>query len=283
MGIESEILGSGAGKASAAPEQILPGFDLVFAKARCALEAMATGCAVILCDATGLGDMVNRANVSASRRWNFGFRVLQRPLLPELIADEIQRYNAADAAGVAAYIRTHAGLQNALEHYLRLYRSVLDEQHPATAAVDWHPATVPLQIDDQAALRLGFLTLPPSVAPRCHFTFEVSLFNGSKVPIATAAPWPSLLMYRWLNASTGDIVVEHGFRTILQPPAWPGGESVYSMRAIAPNEPGDYILRVTIIQEGWRWLDTLEPAVCVDTPVTIAPGLSVNEVSHATI
>jgi len=47
------------------------------------------------------------------------------------------------------------------------------------------------------------------------------------------------------------------------------------MRAIAPNEPGDYILRVTIIQEGWRWLDFLTPPVCADTPVTIAPELPV--------
>jgi len=208
---------------------------------------------------------------------------LQRPLLPDLIADEIQRYNAADAAEVAAYIRGNAGLQSALERYVKLYRSVLDEQQPASAAVDWHPATVPVQIEDQTALRLQFLTIPPSVAPRSHFTFDVSLFNGSQVPLATSAPWPSLLMYRWLNASTGSIVVEHGFRSIIQPPTWPGGESVYSMRAIAPSEPGDYILRVTIIQEGWRWLDILQPAVCVDTPVTIAPELLRNEVSHAPI
>ena len=101
LGIESETVGSGAGNASAAPERMLPGFDLVFAKARCALEAMATGCAVILCDASGLGTMVTRANVRELRRWNFGFRVLQRPLLPELIADEIQRYNPTDAAAVS--------------------------------------------------------------------------------------------------------------------------------------------------------------------------------------
>jgi hypothetical protein len=208
---------------------------------------------------------------------------LQRPLLPELIADEIQRYNTTEAAEVTATIRSEAGLQNALGDYVRIYRSVLEEQQPATADVDWHPATIPLEIDDQALLRLRFLTVPPSVAPRRHFTFEVSLFNGSQVPLATAAPWPSLLMYRWLNASNGSIAVEHGFRSIMQPPAWPGGESVYSMRAIAPNEPGDYVLRVTIIQEGWRWLDALQPAVCVDTPVTIAGELSVNEVSHATL
>jgi hypothetical protein len=281
MGIETTTVGSGAGNATSAPELILPEFDLVFAKARCAIEAMATGCAVILCDTTGLGTMVTRANVEELRRWNFGFRVLQRPLLPDLIADEMRRYDRTDAAAVSAYIRGEAGIQDALEQYLRLYRSVLDEALPATGGVDWHPETTRLQIGDQAVLRLELSGVPASVAARGHFTFEVSLSNGSLVPIATAAPWPSLLMYRWLNASTGSTVVEHGFRSIIQPPAWPGGKPVYSMRAIAPNDPGDYILRVTILQEGWRWLDFLEPAVCVDSLVTIAR--SVEEVSHATV
>jgi hypothetical protein len=283
MGIQSEIVGSGAGNASAAPERILPSFDLVFAKARCALEAMATGCAVILCDSSGLGTMVTSANVAELRRWNFGFRVLQRPLFPELMVEEIQHYDSTNAAEVSTYIRKNADLKSAVEQYLTLYRSVLEERQPIPSGVDWHPATVPLQIEDQAALRLQFRIAPQSIESRRHFTFEVNLFNGAAVPIGSAAPWPSMLMYRWLNASSGSIVIEHGFRTIIQPPAWPGAQSSYSMRAIAPHEPGNYILRVTIIQEGWRWLDSLTPGVYVDTPVTIVPAVAVPEVLHATI
>jgi hypothetical protein len=283
MGIEAETVGSGAGNPSAAPERLLPGYNLVFAKARCAMEAMATGCAVILCDADGLGTIVTSANVRELRRWNFGFRVLRRPLSPELITEEIERYDSRDAAEVSAYIRESAGLKSAVQQYLALYRSVLDEPKPLSGGVDWHPATIRLQIEDQAALRLRFVTAPPSVAPRRHFTFDVALFNGSSVPVVTAAPWPCLLMYRWLDGRTREVVVEHGFRTIIQPPAWPGAESIYSMRAIAPNQPGDYILRATIIQEGWRWLDFLAPAVSVESPVTIVSGPPVEEALHETI
>ncbi len=56
------------------PERILPRYDLVFAKGRCALEAMAAGCAVIVCDAVGLGEMVTHGSVEEMRRWNFGAR-----------------------------------------------------------------------------------------------------------------------------------------------------------------------------------------------------------------
>jgi hypothetical protein len=50
-------------------------------------------------------------------------------------------------------------------------------------------------------------------------------------------------------------------------------ESIYSMRVISPHEPGDYLLRATIIQEGWRWLDVLAPVVCAESPVAIVPEL----------
>src|SRR5437879_2056668 len=49
-GLALDVIGSEVGNLSAAPETIIGQYDLVFAKARCALEAMAVGAAVILCD-----------------------------------------------------------------------------------------------------------------------------------------------------------------------------------------------------------------------------------------
>ena len=115
MGLDLVVVGSGVGHASAAPEEVLPDFDLVFAKARCAIEAMASGCAVILCDTTGLGELVTTTNVQRLRPWNFGFRVFERPLDSALIGGEIQRYNAADAARVSRYMREHAKLDGGAE------------------------------------------------------------------------------------------------------------------------------------------------------------------------
>jgi glycosyltransferase involved in cell wall biosynthesis len=268
-GIELETMGSGTGTPSATPERVLQEVDLVFGKARCALEAMATGCAVVLCDTTGLGSMVTHANVAELQRWNFGFRTLQRPLMPELIAAEIERYDSQDARDVRDYVRGSAPIERAVNQYIALYRAIAAAPLPEDDSVDWHPATVPLQIGDQAALRLRFIEVPPSAAPRQHFRFDVGVFNGSRRPVATAAPWPSMLMCRWLDGRTGQFVVEHGFRTILQPPAWPDTETVYSMRAFAPGRAGEYVLRVTIIQEGWRWLDHLDPRVLAETRVVV--------------
>lgn len=65
-GLELDVSGSGAGKALAAPETMLGEHDLVFAKARCALEALAVGTAVVLCDYRGLGTLVTSAGLDDS-------------------------------------------------------------------------------------------------------------------------------------------------------------------------------------------------------------------------
>ena len=50
-GIELDVIGAGVNASALNPESLLSNYDLVFAKARCALEALAVGTAVILCDA----------------------------------------------------------------------------------------------------------------------------------------------------------------------------------------------------------------------------------------
>jgi hypothetical protein len=85
----------------------------VFAKARCALEALAGGCAVILWHGHALGTLVTTENVRELRSWNFGMRCLQRELTLSAVQREIGRYDAGDAARVAQVIRAEASLDAA--------------------------------------------------------------------------------------------------------------------------------------------------------------------------
>jgi hypothetical protein len=88
-------------------------YDLVFAKARCAMEAMAVGCAVIvLSEGMGMAGMVTSANIADWRQWNFGRRLLVRHAIDEAqVRAAIRSYSATDAAAVSAYIRTHTSLE----------------------------------------------------------------------------------------------------------------------------------------------------------------------------
>jgi len=126
-----DVIGLRAGTATLHPEDALGRYDVVFAKARCALEAMAVGAAVILCDAAGLGVMVTSEDVDRLRRMNFGQGVLTRPLAVRGVLDEIDRYDSADAARVCAWVRREAGLERAARDWVRLYGEVVEDAHRA--------------------------------------------------------------------------------------------------------------------------------------------------------
>ena len=125
-GIELEVAGAASGRVVARPEEILPGFDLVFAKGRAALEALAVGAAVVVCDADGLGPMVTANALARLRALNFGVRLLERRLEPSAVAEEIGRYDPEDAAAVGARVRDEAGLEKALDRIESIYRRALE-------------------------------------------------------------------------------------------------------------------------------------------------------------
>lgn len=120
-GISIDLVGRAAGNATDHPEKILSQYDLVFAKARCALEAAAIGAAVIVCDADGLAGMMTTHDLDAMRQLNFGKRLLQRPITVSTIDAEIDRYDASDAAKVTDAIRTTAGVDMLAEQFIEIY------------------------------------------------------------------------------------------------------------------------------------------------------------------
>jgi hypothetical protein len=122
-----DVVGSGIGNPADRPEQVLPKYDLVFAKGRAALEALSVGTAVILCDAAGVGPMVTTANMRTLRPLNFGIRTLQDPIEPDVLLEKIRCYNATDATLVSSWIRQTASLDDALAQLISMYEEVIEE------------------------------------------------------------------------------------------------------------------------------------------------------------
>jgi hypothetical protein len=138
-GIALDVAGSESGRAHARPEALLGEYDLVFAKARCALEALAVGCAVVCCGTEGLAEMVRAERVAALRADNLGARCLTRPLRADLLAAEIAAYDPAAAARARDAVRAVAGLDTAIGPLRALYREVVDAATPAARAA-WSAA-----------------------------------------------------------------------------------------------------------------------------------------------
>lgn len=126
-GIAVDIAGFKAGTQLDRPEDALGSYDLVFAKARAALEAAAVGTAVVLCDVAGAGPMVTTGNFGTLRRLNFGMRALRDAPAPDAIGREIARYDAADAAEVSKQVRDLAGDDGLVDQLLAVYAEAIAE------------------------------------------------------------------------------------------------------------------------------------------------------------
>ncbi len=129
-GLELDVVGW-LGETHARPEQLLRDYDLVFAKARCALEAMAVGNAVVLCDYGRLGPLVRSGDIERLRRLNFGVRAIDQPLTHEGIVERVRAYDPLDAALCSRAIRESAGTETARHAWIDLYEAVIEEYRRA--------------------------------------------------------------------------------------------------------------------------------------------------------
>lgn len=126
-GLELDVVGAAVGRIVTDPERLLGQYDIVFAKGKAAMEAMAVGAAVILCDFSGVGPMVTSARFDELRPLNFGFEALRDPLRPEPLLREIARYDPEDAARVRDLLRSRAGLVPAVESLVAIYDEAIAE------------------------------------------------------------------------------------------------------------------------------------------------------------
>ena len=127
MHIEVDVVGLQYGNPSDAPEKLLKNYDVVFAKALAAQEAIATGCAVILCNYGKIGPLVTTKNYSKLRPLNFGFRCLEDPVTKESVLNQLAQYDAADSTAVSQQYRRDGDAKVGIERLLCLYENVIRE------------------------------------------------------------------------------------------------------------------------------------------------------------
>lgn len=126
-GIGLDTIGYGSGNYNRSPENALQQYELVFAKAKAAMEAMATGAAVILCDYRGLGEMVTPANFSYLRKFNFGMKTLTRPIDKELIIAEIKKFSQVNNRMCTELIREEASFEKIFAQLTTLYQDTISD------------------------------------------------------------------------------------------------------------------------------------------------------------
>lgn len=103
----------------------------------------------------------------------------------------------------------------------------------------------------------GELPLPAGRGTRLKCRVE----NLGGAILHSAPPYPVHLSYKWLDPSTGAWNRElEGVRTKLDRPLTPGSNRTIDLDVRTPDTPGEYLLRVTAVQEHVRWFDDADPA-----------------------
>lgn len=99
--------------------------NLVFASARCAMEASATGAGVIVCDPRGLGGFLTPEFWRDAGRHNLGYGCLDSPADIDSLSGAVRRWNPLEAAKVSRIIRAERDLSIGLDRLESVYRQVL--------------------------------------------------------------------------------------------------------------------------------------------------------------
>jgi glycosyltransferase involved in cell wall biosynthesis len=136
-GLMLDIMGALVGKPCERPEMVVGNYDIVLAKGRTALEALATGAAVILYLRRAIGPMVTAGNLDRLLPLNFGIRAMTRMFDPvefaQALTGELARYDSEDAALVSRRIRAMSGRDRAADEFLSLYEDVIAESSDGRA------------------------------------------------------------------------------------------------------------------------------------------------------
>lgn len=120
--ISLDIRGADAGNATRHPDELLSGYDVVFAVGRSAVEAMACGCAVIVCDKSGAAGMAVPGDFSSPghNKLNLFERSPER-VNSAYFGEQLDRYDAKSIARLRDEIRDRRSLAKAVAQFEAIY------------------------------------------------------------------------------------------------------------------------------------------------------------------
>lgn len=169
-GWEFQAIGAGVNNVIASPQDILPTFDVVFAMGRSALEAIASGCAVVVADPAGMDGLVTPESLAGQREANFGLALIAgKPVTPDAVAGALDGASAVDVAKVTADVRQHMSLGAAARSWDAQYQLAM--------------AAGPAAVEDLVAGAANYLV----ALKRTFIEFEAAVEHHRSELMASAA------------------------------------------------------------------------------------------------
>lgn len=110
--------------------------------------------------------------------------------------------------------------------------------------------------------------LPRTMSAAKVLTGNVRLENVGTIPLSSRTAYPIVISYHWRTLK-GEVITFDGHRTPFPIELASGRQLTIPVKIETPSEPGDYLLELTLLEEGRRWLD--EDAKQIPIKVTKEP------------
>ncbi|WP_425098357.1 glycosyltransferase [Tropicibacter sp. S64] len=138
-GLTLDKVGYAYGNPRPRPEYFLPDYDIAFAVGRSALEAMASGCAVIPIVPQLAGQRITAATLESWAASNYSPRYFTGAdrFDTEWMARQLAAWDAADIAEVTAQVRRGNTLERGIDQFEALYGEAIREPRPAGGPSDY--------------------------------------------------------------------------------------------------------------------------------------------------
>jgi F5/8 type C domain/Ig-like domain from next to BRCA1 gene len=91
------------------------------------------------------------------------------------------------------------------------------------------------------------------VSPAAQFTFNLKIRNDGGHIWAAGGANPVRIGYAWFDGGNQPVLVAQDIRTALPSDMAPGDEAVVTASTVAPDHPGRYRLRWSLVEEGIAW------------------------------
>jgi cyclopropane fatty-acyl-phospholipid synthase-like methyltransferase len=121
----------------------------------------------------------------------------------------------------------------------------------------------PLPALTSGDIEFSVINYPPEVAVNSEFNIQVKLTNNTSYHLNSYGNNPIHISYHWLDSQANNYLVFEGERTKIFPPLEAkeylleniAATSNYRAKVMALPKRGNYILRVTLVQELVRWFE----------------------------
>ena len=158
------------------------------------------------------------------------------------------------------------------------------EGAPLPRKSEFQLETEVLRMEAIAPATARSISLESSAPPRFlgmrePFWIDVAVANEAQETLRHGAPFPIRLAYHWLHLPSREVAVFDGLRTSLVPELGPRQTRSWEMFVVAPPQPGNYLLQVTLVQENLRWLEELNPHLVQEFEITVRES-TVKEIPH---